>query len=160
MSGNKFWSTNLSRKRDDCQIMLVYKGGLTFSDTVSNADMQRYRLEHPTPPPPSRDSTPPPPPHEETQSMKATKGPYTTPKPKPKPKPGRHTLNSLLAGVTNPKKMKQIIRNYAKSHNIATESEKESEFENKKQNGEKPKYGKLNIKDFVIRRRGKKTLGI
>ena len=88
--------------------------------------------------------------------MKATKGPYTT----PKPKPGRHTLNSLLAWVTDPKKRKQIIRNYAKSRNIETESETESEFENKKENRQKPKHGKLNIKDFVIRRRKKKTLGI
>ena len=68
MSGNKFWSSNFSRKRDDCQIMLMYRGRLTFSDTVRKADMQQYRLEHPMPPPPPRDPTPPPHPHEETPS--------------------------------------------------------------------------------------------
>ena len=36
------------------------------------------------------------------------------------------------------------------------ESETESEFENKKENRQKSKHGKLNIKDFVIRRRKKR----
>ena len=86
MSGNKFWSTNLSRKRDDYTILLMYRGGLTFSDTVRKTDMQRYRLEHPTPPPLPRDPTPPPPQHEETPSPQR-------PRKDPTPPPG---LNQSL----------------------------------------------------------------
>ena len=95
MSGNKFWSTNLSHKRTDCRIMLLYRGGMTFNDTVRKTDLEIYKLQHPMPPPPPREPTPPPP-HEPTPSRP----------PRPEPKSGRQTLTSLLTGVTNQKKRK------------------------------------------------------
>ena len=79
MSANKFWSTNLSWKRNDCQIMLMYRGRLTFNDTVRKTDLQKYRLEHPTPPLPPRDPTPPPPPHEATPSLEKEPTPHPGP---------------------------------------------------------------------------------
>ena len=145
----KFWSTNISRRRDDCRIWFLYWGGLTFSDTVKKAHLENYRLKHPRPAPPVRQPAPPPPPREPTPSPKRPGRPQR-PKPKPgKPKPaGRKTLNSLLAGVTNINKRRKIIREYAKANKQDSGSETEMEFKTK---AKKP-CGKLNIKDFVIRR--------
>ena len=65
-------------------------------------------------------------------------------------------MNSLLAGVTNAKKRKQIIKDYARRYNLPTASETDSDFENEKEHQKKPKWGRLNIKDFAIKRRKKK----
>ena len=70
---------------------------------MRKTDLEKCRLAHPTPPPPPRDPTPPPPPCEATPSLEKE------PTHRHKPKPGGNTLNSLLAGVTNTKKRKQII---------------------------------------------------
>ena len=147
MGANKFWSTNISRKRDDRRIWLLYRGGLTFSATVKKTHLENYRLDHPRPALPERQPTPPPPPP--APPHEATPSPKRLPRPgKPKaPKPAaRMTLNSLLVGVTNINKRRRIIREHAKRNKQNTGSETESEFEEPK-----PKHGKLNIKDFVIR---------
>ena len=33
MGSEKFWSTNLGHRCDDCQIWLLHRGGLTFNET-------------------------------------------------------------------------------------------------------------------------------
>ena len=105
---------------------------------VRRAHLETYRLHHPAPH--LRDLTllPPPPASPEKQP---------TPPRRPKlAKPGRHTLNSLLAGVAIAKKKRcKISREYARSHNMDPESEIDTDLP------KKPKTGKLNIKDFVIR---------
>ena len=147
MGANKFWSTNISRKRDNCQIWLLYQGGLTFSDTVKKTHLENYRLEHPRPALSERQPRPPPLPHEATPSPKRPERPK--PKPSKPTKPaGRKNLNSLLAGITNINKRRRIIRDYAKANKQDSGSETEMEFQPK---SKRPKHGKLNIKDFVIR---------
>ena len=111
------------------------------------------------PPPPSREPTPPPP-REPTPAQEKAPTPPCRPSrpsrpcttPRHEPKSGRQTLTSLLAGVSNPKKRKQIIKEYARVHNLPSEMETDSEFEKKK----KPRRGKLNIEQFVIKRKKKK----
>ena len=76
MGSNKFWLTNLSRKRDDCRIWLLYCGGLTFSDMVQKAHLETYRLHHPAPP--VRDPTLLPLPLISTKATNTPKGAYTT----------------------------------------------------------------------------------
>ena len=100
MGANNFWSTNISRRRDNCRIWLLCQGGLTFSDAVKKTHLENCRLEHPRPAPPQRQPTPPPlpPPHETMPSPKRLPRPSKSKVPKPA---SRMTLNSLLAGVTN-----------------------------------------------------------
>ena len=40
MGANKFWSTNISRRRYVCRIWFLYQGGLTFSDTVKEVHIE------------------------------------------------------------------------------------------------------------------------
>ena len=97
MRANKFWSTNIIRKRDNCRIWLLNREGLMFSDTVKKHTWQP-RLENPKPASPQRQPTPPPPPHEATPSPKRPQRPGRQ---SPKPKSGNtmlaetNTLNSI-----------------------------------------------------------------
>ena len=124
MGANKFWSTNISRKREDCRIWLLYQGGLMFSDTVKEVHLGNYKIAHPRPAPSEKQPTPPPLP------MKLCLAPGGCQNPSQvnlNLLEGR-LLNLLLAGVTNLNKCRKIIREYAKANKQDSGSETETEF--------------------------------